>query len=86
MVASSLQARLLEDTVQRSWRQIVLCFSCDGHAVRLGTMLQLAMAASHRNLAPSIAPQQMQNVSHFHQMNVLPPGRAQPPPKLLRLP
>jgi hypothetical protein len=61
-----LQTRLLEDTVQSAWCQIVAWFARDRDPARLLRVLELAVAATGSDQIPTVLTNHAQYVSYFH--------------------
>lgn len=66
----TLQAGLLEDAVQRSWRQVVIRLSRKGHPTRLSRMLVLSVAAASRHEKPAVLSQQPQYLGDLHLLSI----------------
>ena len=64
----SLEARLLQYTIERARRQIIACLSRNRDSSRLDRMLELPMTASRHNQSPSVRFQQIQDIANRHML------------------
>jgi hypothetical protein len=65
-MATSLQTSLLPDAVQGSESHVVAWFSRDGHATRLGRVLELAVTPASGNEVPAIFVKQAKHLGNLH--------------------
>jgi len=66
LVRSLSPTGLLEDTIQRSWRQVIAQFAGNGHTARFGNMLELPVAAFRGDEKPAIFSQFVQYLANLH--------------------
>jgi hypothetical protein len=66
LVRSLSPTGLLKDTIQRSRRQVIAGFACNGHTTRFRLVLELSMAALGCDEEPAIFLQFVQYIADFH--------------------
>jgi fructose-1,6-bisphosphatase len=66
LVTSLAPTGLFKDTIQRSRRQVIAGFACNGHTARLHLVFELSVAAFGCDEEPAIFSQFVQYLADFH--------------------
>jgi hypothetical protein len=70
LVTSLAPTGLFKDTIQRSRRQVIAWFACNGHTTRLRLVLELSVAAFGCDEKPAIFSRFVQYIADFHSISL----------------
>lgn len=68
--ASRLQASLLENAVEGTWRKIIAWLARNGDATRLDRVLELSMTSTSCNVIPAVGLEHAQNFTDLHRYRI----------------